>query len=329
MIVGTPLLLPSGAAVNYSSAAAWPQRLGEQEKRYLLFGRHVHTRTAGRAELHGERRLKNLFEQFALEDGCRRSNAKTFALLKKSNLGGILAREIQLVRDDDDRIAVGRRQPPQSFEQIDLRANIKMQRRFIQEEKQWLLSEGAGQDDALFLAAGDLVHEAIAQMFRSDLREGVASDEDVFLGFEAQGAAVRMSPLENKFPGARGEEQGAFLLDHGDTLAAGSVGKRVRNEAVEQDAAGERLESSRDQVQESGFAAGVGPHNGDNFAGPRLEARCFQCEQRCLCRIGGGGGADLFDAQANIGVEIAGGTRRARGGSRAGVAAHASLRRIR
>jgi hypothetical protein len=84
-----------------------PQRWGEQGNRYLFCRRHIHTRTARRAELHGERRLKNLFEQFALEDGRRRSNAKTFALLKKSDLVSVLARKIEFVRDDDNRVAVG------------------------------------------------------------------------------------------------------------------------------------------------------------------------------------------------------------------------------
>src|SRR5271163_23678 len=126
-----------------------PRRWGKQRNRYLFCSRHIHTRTARRAEFHGECCLKNLFEQFALKNGCGWSNAKTFALLKKSDLVGVLAGEIQLVRDDDNRVPVGRRKPSQGFEQIDLRADIEMQRGLIQKEKQGLLGEGARQDDAL------------------------------------------------------------------------------------------------------------------------------------------------------------------------------------
>src|SRR5579859_574475 len=71
-----------------------PRRWGERWNSYSFCSRHIHARTARRAEFHGERRLKNLFEQFALEDACGRPDAKTFALLKESNLVGVLAREI-------------------------------------------------------------------------------------------------------------------------------------------------------------------------------------------------------------------------------------------
>ena len=84
-----------------------PRRSSESWNGCLFCRRHIHTRTARRAELHGERRLKNLFEQFALEDGRRRSNAKTLALLKKSDLVSVLARKIEFVRDHDNRVAVG------------------------------------------------------------------------------------------------------------------------------------------------------------------------------------------------------------------------------
>src|SRR5580704_3826200 len=254
------------------------RRLGERWNCYLFCRWHVHTWTARRAKLHGKRRLKNLFEQFALEDACGRSNAKTFALLKKCDLVGVLPGEIQLMGHDDNRIAVGGSQPAQRFEQIDLRTDIKMQRGLIQQEKQRLLREGARQNDALLFAAGDLVHQAVAEMFRADLCERIASDEHVFFSLEPQSAAVGMSSLKNKLPGARGEKQGAFLLNHGDTLSASPVRKRVSYETIQKHAAGKRLEHARDQLQQSGFAASVWPHNRDDFAGTRLKACGFERE---------------------------------------------------
>jgi hypothetical protein len=182
-----------------------------------------------------------------LEYGRGRSNAKTFALLQKRDLVGILAGEIQFVGDDDNRVAVGGREAAQSFEKIDLRADIEMESGLVKKEKQRLLSEGAGEDDALLFAAGNLIHEAVAEMLRANLGEGVARNGDVFLGFEAESAAVGMAALQYKFPGARRKEQRAFLLDHGDTLAACAVGKSMSDEAVEENAAREWLESAGDE----------------------------------------------------------------------------------
>src|SRR5580704_10311603 len=220
------------------------RRLGERWNCYLFCRRHVHTRSARRAELYGERRLKNLFEQFALEDARGRPNAKTFALLKKCDLIGVLAGEIQFVGDDDNRVAVGGREPPQRLKQIDLRADIEVQGGLIQQEKQGLLREGPSQNDALFFAAGDLIHQAFAEVLRADLCKGVACDEKVFLGFKPQRAAVRVPSLENKFPGVGGEEQRAFLLDHGNALASDPVRKGVGDKAIEEHAPGERFEGA-------------------------------------------------------------------------------------
>ena len=96
-----------------------------------------------------------------------------------------------------------------------------MQGGLIEQEKKRLLRKGARQNDALFFAAGDLVHPAVAEMVGTDLGKSIVRDEHVVFGFEAQRAAVGMASLQNKFPGARREKQGAFLLDHGDALGAG------------------------------------------------------------------------------------------------------------
>src|SRR6476646_11266405 len=71
-----------------------PRRWGERWNSYSFCKRHVHARTARRAEFHGERRLKHLFEQLALENARGRANAETFAFLKKRDLVGVLACEI-------------------------------------------------------------------------------------------------------------------------------------------------------------------------------------------------------------------------------------------
>jgi hypothetical protein len=103
----------------------------------------------------------------------------------------------------------------------------------------------------------------------------------------------------------------------------------VGDKAVEQDAAGKRLERAGDELEERGFAAGVGAENGHDFAGTGLEAVGFESEERGLGGIGGVGVADLFDAEADV-VGSAGDVAKiwpSRGRLYRG--AHASLRRRR
>ena len=55
---------------------------------------------------------------------------------------------------------------------------------------------------------------------------------NVFFGFEAKPAAIRVAALHDKFPRARGKKQAAFLLNQGNALGAGFHGNRVRGETV-------------------------------------------------------------------------------------------------
>src|SRR6266481_1440074 len=191
------------------------------------------------------------------------------------------------------------------MKKIDLRSNIEVQGRLIQKQKQGLLRKGACEDDALLFAPGKLVHPAVAEMIGPDLRESIAGDDQIVFGFEAQRAAVGVPPLQDKFPRSGGKQKATFLLHHGDALSTHARCERVRDESIQKNAAGERLESAGDQFQESGFTAGVWTQNGNDFSGPRLEAGCFQREQRRLRGIGGVRVANLLDAQTNIGIALA------------------------
>ncbi len=91
--------------------------------------------------------MKNLFENFALEHRCRRTNTKAFAAVHQHNLVGVFAREIQFMRDDDNGVAILRGQAAQGLEQIHLRADIEMQRRLVEKKEQRLLREGTGEND--------------------------------------------------------------------------------------------------------------------------------------------------------------------------------------
>src|SRR6266404_6555291 len=115
-----------------------------------------------------------------------------------------------------------------------------MQGGLVEQEKQRLLAQSSRKNHALPFAAGDFVHPAIAEMLSADLRKRVAGNSNVIFVFKAQGASVGMTALQDKLPGSCGEEQRSFLLYHGDALSSGSRRQRVRNEAIQQNAAGER-----------------------------------------------------------------------------------------
>src|SRR5258708_8495386 len=96
-----------------------------------------------------------------------------------------------------------------------------------------------------------------------------------------------MAALQDEFPGARREEQSALLLDHGDALRAGARRKRVSDESVEQNPSGKRRKCAGDQLQQGGFAAGVWPKDGDDFAGLRSEEHTseLQSPDHLVCRL--------------------------------------------
>src|SRR5215472_1246930 len=109
-----------------------------------------------------------------------------------------------------------------------------------------------------------------------------------------------MAALHNKFPDARGKEQAAFLLNHGDALRASARTQRMNHEAVEKNASGKGVEDSGNQLKERGLPAGIGSENGHDLAGARVKARGFESEERGLRRICGVGVADLLDGETDF-----------------------------
>src|SRR5215469_13349087 len=139
---------------------------------------------------------------------------------------------------------------------------------------------------------------------------------------------MRVPALKDKFPDTRGKEQAALLLDHGDALRASARAEGMDNRSVEKNAPGERGKGAGNQLEKSGFAAGVGAENRNDFAGPRLEARGLEGKKRSVRRIAGISIADLLDGQTNFGAQTGRFGGPARGG-RTAAGAHANLRRRR
>ena len=204
------------------------------------------------------------------------------------------------MRHDHHRVPVLVRQLPQCIEQSNLRADIEVQRRLIEQQQQRLLRQRSRQHDALLLAARHLIHPAIRQMRRSHLRERILRDRHVVRALKLQRSAVRVPPLEHKFPRTRRKQQRTLLLHHRNTLRTNPRRQRMRRLAVQQNTARKRRLRACDQFQQRRFPARVRPENRHDFAGPRLKAARLQREQRRLRRIWRIRVADLFDAQPNF-----------------------------
>src|ERR1700694_5743424 len=93
----------------------------------LASRKDANMRTPGHGNFHRKLGLKNLFQQFALIDICGRTDSEAFAALEEHDLVRIFARKIEFMSDDHDGARVARRETPQSFQQIDLCANVQMQ----------------------------------------------------------------------------------------------------------------------------------------------------------------------------------------------------------
>src|SRR5580698_11600743 len=257
-------------------------------------------RPARRLHLDRQRRLKHLLEQLALINRRRRPDAQTLAFVQQHDLIRILRRQIQLVRHDHNRVAILVRQLPQRIEQSDLRSNVEMQRRLVQQQQHRLLRQRPRQHDALLFAARDLIHPAIRQVPGRDLRQRVPRDRHVIRALELQRPAVGVPPLQHKFPSVRRKQQRTLLLHHRDPLRAHARRQRMRRLAVQQYATRKRRLRPRDQFQQRRFSARVRPEDRHNLAGLRLKAARLQRENWCLVRIRRIRVANLLDAQPNF-----------------------------
>src|SRR5262249_49035743 len=105
-----------------------------RKKRRLRSRQEAHPRTAGRAGLHGELCLENLFEQIALVDTRRRADAQALPPLQQHHLIGVFPGEVEFVRDNYDGVAIFRSEAAERLQEIDLRADVEMQCGFVEEK---------------------------------------------------------------------------------------------------------------------------------------------------------------------------------------------------
>jgi hypothetical protein len=131
---------------------------------------------------------------------------------------------------------------------------------FIEEEQVGLVDQGAGESNALFLAAGELVGVALGEGVELEHLEGfgdAAGDFRVgeFAGAEAEGDVFKDGEVR---------EEGIALEDGVDGAAVGGEGGDVA--AAEDDGAGVGDFQAGDDAEEGGFSAAGGAEEGDEFA---------------------------------------------------------------
>src|SRR5215467_7043081 len=108
-------------------------RLGGREDR--------DARTAGGAEFDGQGGLEDLLQQFALVNGRGRANPQGSAALEEHDLVRILGDEIQLMRDDNDGVAIRSRELAQRLHQGNLGADVEVERGLVEKQELRLLRE--------------------------------------------------------------------------------------------------------------------------------------------------------------------------------------------
>ena len=129
-----------------------------------------------------------------------------------------------------------------------------------------LIYEGAGDGDALLLAAGEFVRFVIAAVVEADELEGLGG---ALMALLAADAGVEEGELDVGLGSGAGQEVEA-LEDETD-LEAADLGEAVVVECADVgavkavEAGGGHVETA-DDVHEGGFAAAAGAHDGDHFA---------------------------------------------------------------
>ncbi len=187
-----------------------------------------------------------LLDAAVVEDGHAVGDGEGFFLV----VGDVEGGEAGLAADAADFAA-----------HFDAEAGVEVREGLVQEEAAGADDEGAGEGDALLLAAGELVDAAGAEAGHLDGGEG---------GFDALG---NFGGGEAAFFEAEGDVAGDGLmgpegvaLEHHAKLAA--VGRELGDVFfVEEDAAGVGLAEAGDGAEEGGFAAAGGAEEEEDFAG--------------------------------------------------------------
>jgi len=151
---------------------------------------------------------------------------------------------------------------------------------FVEQKAGGMNGEGAGEGNALLLAAGELGRAAVGIGFHADHGEGFGG-AFFLIGFtEIANGEAEANVLHD---GHVGPEGVTLKAHHGVAMLGADAGDI---EAVEGDLAGGGFEQTGDETQKSAFAAAAGAEEEEKFAGFYFEGD--------IAQGGRGGGIEAF-----------------------------------
>jgi hypothetical protein len=141
----------------------------------------------------------------------------------------------------------------------------------VEQQHRGVLQQGAGDGDALLLAAGE-PRATLAELALVALRQG--ADELVGLGQPRRAQdvlAARLQPAVADVLGRRGGEDHRVLRHQGDLAAQGQRVELAQVDAVEGDTALLRVVEAQQQLQHAALAGARGADQGHRLARAQLE----------------------------------------------------------
>ena len=170
----------------------------------------------------------------------------------------LFADRFEVVVDDEDRFALF----TEFLEQVEddrFRAGIDAGHRLVHEVNVGLLSEGAGDEDALLLSAGELPDLAGRELGHADVFESATGDVSLLAAGATEPAEAAVGSHEDGFHDVDREVpiDGGTLRDVGDATTS-----FFNWLSLDLDVAGECRDEAEDGFDESAFAGAVGADDG-------------------------------------------------------------------
>lgn len=209
------------------------------------------------------------------------------ASAEEGDVGGALGGDVEVVGDEEDGNALVAAQAGDGLEQTGGGGEVESGGRFVHDEQEWVADEGAGDEGALALTAGEGPEAALAQgleahdfehLFEAGLARTSVEDE-------SDGAG------EDEFVDGGGDAgvDFGFLGNEADAGATGEVGS-------EDDFAAFGGDGAEQGFEQGAFAFAVGAEQAPEVAG--VDAQVDVAEHD-VTAVGEG---DLFDGEDGFGV---------------------------
>ena len=175
------------------------------------------------------------------------------AVVQQDELIGEGGAEVDVVRGEDDGELLLAGELAEEFEEIDLVVEVEVGVGLVEEQDARLLDEAAGEEDALALAAGEVVDGAREEVGQVEELGGFLDDVHVVVGFEAEDFPVGSAAEAQVIADGVGGVVGWGLGEIGDAAGEFFAGPVVERAGLPEDGAG-GAEVAEEDFDEGGFA---------------------------------------------------------------------------